>query len=350
MRLTRGKMKAHSWLNELPNDLLVVIAETLLADAQHGIVASVCLRLAQKRFARLFAQRLTSTDKYLDAAFRASYRWTIDRFDSITDEKTVSGLFRTPFGHEFRLLLFPRGNMTDSHASVYLEVGNHDALPDGWVRRARVTFRAVRVDEKEIVERSTPCELCDAVVDWGFREFLLLESIRDFLRDGTLEIDIHVSVTNPFIQRNLSFLLIKQRSMAAIYEKKKKAIRLVVPRATRDVRRAILTEGQQVACLQCQQPLTTFMSAAAINTRGSSQYVTCARSCIPVHVLDVHERLRCTHGIACHGLSWPLSSSCVAPEWLADAAIDKSRRNAEAVLAPYSEIRRERHSQLIMAA
>lgn len=348
MRRTRGSLKAHSWFNELPDDLVVLIAEALLADAQFGIVASVCFRLTQARFARLFDRRLASTKTQWEAAFRASYRWTIENFTSITEERTVSGTFQTPFGHEFRLLMFPRGNGIDSHVSVYLEVGNADGLPDGWKRRAQFTFRAVN-HSQEVNERSTPCEFSDDVVDWGFREFIPLDNIFDYLRNDVLEIDIYVSVSTPSsIQRNLETLWARQRLLLEIHEKKKRAIKLVAPRATRDVQCAILMGRQKISCRHCMQPLTTFKSAAAIRTRGSSQYVTCSRGCPPVHVLEVHERLRHMHNISLISrMSWPYTKNCSAPEWLAGKAIQESRARVDSVLAPRSEARRERHSKVI---
>ncbi|EGG17298.1 hypothetical protein DFA_08291 [Cavenderia fasciculata] len=68
-----------------------------------------------------------------------SYVWRIENFSKIKDRKIYSNTFQVS-GYSWKLVAYPKGSKTDENLSLYLEVANHDSLPDGWSHVVHFSF------------------------------------------------------------------------------------------------------------------------------------------------------------------------------------------------------------------
>lgn len=353
--MPRRSKSGNDWVWHLPNDVIGHIVELLLTgDTVDGLLGCTCLRLVQKSYAAIISQWYPSSTEMMRRAFYAGYRWTVRPFDALQgDVKVLSNAFQTPAGHVFRLLLFPRGNGTDTHNSLYLEVVNPELLPENWRRYASIRFEAQNADEDQSIVRWTQCEFNTSLVDWGFRQLVSLQELHNgFLDDGgAICIRIQVDVMPP--REPLSTVFLTRRWRAQLSAEHRKAVALVLPRAARDLRRIMTRKGSMGACPDCGQRLTMFYSAARNKTRASFDHITCAGgTCSPVHVLSVHssQRLARGHDVLDFEEAWPSApSEPLAPEFFLPESCASFAQHLAAVLSPTAEGMREQCSRHLAA-
>ncbi|CAI9094723.1 OLC1v1030510C1 [Oldenlandia corymbosa var. corymbosa] len=118
-----------------------------------------------------------SEDHCEDALPRASrFRWTIENF-SLSRRKLISPEFSVA-GYNWRLLVFPRGNLPDGFLSMYLAVSDSSSLPYGWSFCAKFTLAVVdQFDEKYSVKSDDSHRFSLRERDWGFPRFMPLREL-----------------------------------------------------------------------------------------------------------------------------------------------------------------------------
>ncbi|CAL9119400.1 unnamed protein product [Musa textilis] len=109
------------------------------------------------------------------------FTWAIKNFSRLKARKLYSDVFLVG-GHQWRLLLFPKGNNVDS-LSIYMDAADSASLVFGWTRFAHF-------DSQNI--------FCAPRSDWGFPHFMPLSEVHNsskgFLVNDTLIIEADVTV------------------------------------------------------------------------------------------------------------------------------------------------------------
>lgn len=126
------------------------------------------------------------------------FRWQIENFSKITERKLYS---KPPFvagGHQWRILMFPKGNSVD-HLSMYLDVADSNNLPVGWSKNAQFSLSVInQVDPKHTIKKDTVHQFSARESDWGFASFMQLQDLYDpskgFLVNDTVIIEADVQV------------------------------------------------------------------------------------------------------------------------------------------------------------
>lgn len=278
----------------LPRDLLLVVIETLLEDARFGIVATVALRIAARVVDAMMIGRFKETRLMLALSHEAHYRWTLNDFLSIEDERVYSGVFHTPFGHQFRLICFPRGNKTNTHVSAYLEVPERHRLPKHWARTVDIEFRVHFNSADGDALRKTTSIVFDATRrDWGYREFVPVEDLDLVLVDGELQICISVTVAQEIDNTHVLFKRLVWRQL--LEQRRRQVVSIVAPRARRDLLMARSARPESVPCEACGGVLLDVVAdeaRAGATTRGSHVFLSCGGAACPrVHVVAGHRDL-----------------------------------------------------------
>jgi len=130
-------------------------------------------------------------------ALQGEYTWTIEGFTKLKQVKVYSPVFQS--GHyNWRILLFPGGNNVHQ-LSVYLDVADSATLPQGWSRQAHFTLTVHnQKDSQRSVVKDADHHFTIRACDWGFREFVTLQELRDassgFLLDDKLMVSARVRV------------------------------------------------------------------------------------------------------------------------------------------------------------
>jgi len=132
-----------------------------------------------------------------DDALQGEYTWCIDGFTKLKQAKLYSPVFQSG-QYNWRILLFPGGNNVHQ-LSVYLDVADSATLPQGWSRQAHFTLTVHnQKDQSRNVVKDADHHFTIRACDWGFREFVTLQELRDansgFLLDDKLMVSARVRV------------------------------------------------------------------------------------------------------------------------------------------------------------
>mmetsp|Transcript_41401 Transcript_41401/g.100498 ORF Transcript_41401/g.100498 Transcript_41401/m.100498 type:complete len:1169 (+) Transcript_41401:70-3576(+) len=133
----------------------------------------------------------------VDESLTGEYTWTIENFSKMKQVKLYSPVFQSG-QYNWRILLFPAGNNLPQ-LSVYLDVADSSTLPQGWSRQAHFTLTVQnQKDHTKTVMKDADHHFTMRACDWGFREFVPLNELRDpksgFLLDDKLIITARVKV------------------------------------------------------------------------------------------------------------------------------------------------------------
>lgn len=125
----------------------------------------------------------------------AKVRWRLPGFDremrGPATRRIFSPHFSTPFGHVWRILIYPQH---DGFVSLFLDVENYPELSADWCRTTMFSF--------QVGPHTVDCEkqFDAAVVDWGWREHLSHEFVRAHCLDGgelTIKCELHTARPTP---------------------------------------------------------------------------------------------------------------------------------------------------------
>ncbi|KAJ8476606.1 hypothetical protein OPV22_020333 [Ensete ventricosum] len=125
------------------------------------------------------------------------FTWAIKNFSRLKTRKLYSDVFLVG-GHQWRLLLFPKGNNVDS-LSIYMDAADSDSLVFGWTRFAHFGLTVIdQIKSDRSITKECQNIFCALRSDWGFTHFMPLSEIRNsskgFLVNDTLVIEADVTV------------------------------------------------------------------------------------------------------------------------------------------------------------
>lgn len=185
-------------LSSLPPELVNEIALHLLRRRRlfdaYGVV--LLSRTCKALCATLRWQCLRAHKLFVEGG-HVKVRWRLPGFDremrGPATRRIFSPHFSTPFGHVWRILLYPQH---EGYISLFLDVENYSELSANWSRTTMFSF--------EIGPHTVDCEkrFDAAVVDWGWRKHLSHEYVRAHcLRGGQLTIKCELHTAQPMPRR-----------------------------------------------------------------------------------------------------------------------------------------------------
>ncbi|CAI5494319.1 unnamed protein product, partial [Closterium sp. Naga37s-1] len=142
-----------------------------------------------------------------DKTLSKTFRWEIDKFSSLAQDKMFSKPAFLAGGYNWRVLLFPRGNTKSGQLSLYLDVADAASLPSGWNKSAHFVLCVINhYDRKMSVRRDTSHQFNEKESDWGFTSFMSLQDLNDpskgYLINDTLVVEVEVNVlADPYDSR-----------------------------------------------------------------------------------------------------------------------------------------------------
>ncbi|KAI9157792.1 hypothetical protein LWI28_028181 [Acer negundo] len=143
------------------------------------------------------ATTVDNTPQAVDDPLSARFTWTIENFSRLNTKKLYSDLFFVG-GYKWRILIFPKGNNVD-HLSMYLDVADAAALPNGWSRFAQFSLAVInQIHSKFSIKKDTHHQFIARESDWGFTSFMPLGDLYDpnrgFLVNDTCIVEADVAV------------------------------------------------------------------------------------------------------------------------------------------------------------
>ncbi|TXG49238.1 hypothetical protein EZV62_025113 [Acer yangbiense] len=143
------------------------------------------------------ATTVDNTPQAVDDPLSARFTWTIENFSRLNTKKLYSDLFFVG-GYKWRILIFPKGNNVD-HLSMYLDVADAAALPNGWSRFAQFSLAVInQIHSKFSIKKDTHHQFIARESDWGFTSFMPLGELYDpnrgFLVNDTCIVEADVAV------------------------------------------------------------------------------------------------------------------------------------------------------------
>ncbi|XP_061351809.1 MATH domain and coiled-coil domain-containing protein At3g58270-like [Gastrolobium bilobum] len=126
------------------------------------------------------------------------FTWTIKNFSKLKSKNLYSENFILS-GHQWRILIFPKGNSVD-FLSIYLDAGDIAILPYGWSKITKFKFALInQVNEQMTITKETEHQFSAREIDWGFTSFIPLVELYDsssgFIVNDTCIIEAEVFVT-----------------------------------------------------------------------------------------------------------------------------------------------------------
>ncbi|URE13160.1 ubiquitin carboxyl-terminal hydrolase [Musa troglodytarum] len=125
------------------------------------------------------------------------FTWAIKNFSRLKARKLYSDVFLVG-GHQWRLLLFPKGNNVDS-LSIYMDAADSASLVFGWTRFAHFGLTVIdQLKSNRSITKDSQNIFCAPRSDWGFPHFMPLSEVHNsskgFLVNDTLIIEADVTV------------------------------------------------------------------------------------------------------------------------------------------------------------
>lgn len=179
----------------LADDALETIAMQLLQIRMLGEIALVMFGRTCRRHKEIATALCQRPHIRWSNGFKKVFTWHIDVRNA--PKRVYSPVFSCRHGHQWRLLLFFKGNKTKGEGpSLYLEVANSVFLPHCFVREANFMFQLTAVNGPDLVTDQTKHRFTDACPDWGYRTMTGQISEDDFaakyLQNSRLEILVEV--------------------------------------------------------------------------------------------------------------------------------------------------------------
>eukprot|EP00884_Botryococcus_braunii_P009405 jgi/Botrbrau1/18466/Bobra.0072s0049.2 len=129
-----------------------------------------------------------------------SYTWVIPDYANIKmEDKIYSDAFEIG-GHEWNILLFPRGKGSEGkYVSLYLNVPDADAQPLQWGRKASFQLSIInQLDPSKPYCKDAEHVFNEKEIDWGFTAYMASDQLeppeRGYIVDNTLKIRAYVRV------------------------------------------------------------------------------------------------------------------------------------------------------------
>jgi len=161
-----------------------------------------CAKLLLDAGTDVNAQFLTNPGISLDYSINKAtgvYVWRIPNFSKIKERRVYSEVFSI-VGQKWKLVVYPRGSKGDDNLSCYLEIVDHESLPDGWCTLADFSFSVINQLEtaKKIVREVNAHRFYKNHTDLGFPQLIRKSALRDkksgFLVNDTLVVEFLIEV------------------------------------------------------------------------------------------------------------------------------------------------------------
>ncbi|XP_010036558.2 MATH domain and coiled-coil domain-containing protein At3g58250-like [Eucalyptus grandis] len=128
---------------------------------------------------------------------RGEFTWKISYFSEQEATRLYSEAF-TVSGCKWRILVFPKGNDTD-HLSLYIDVPDPVALPNGWTRKAKFHLSVIdQTNNGRSVRKGTEHVFAARQIDRGYPSFIPLTELHNYaagyLANDTLVIKVEIRV------------------------------------------------------------------------------------------------------------------------------------------------------------
>ncbi|CAL9184647.1 unnamed protein product [Musa hybrid cultivar] len=139
----------------------------------------------------------TNDDDDVTETSISKFTWAIKNFSRLKTRKLYSDVFLAG-GHQWRLLLFPKGNNVDS-LSIYMDAADSASLVFGWTRFAHFGLTVInQIKSNRSITKDCQNIFCALRNDWGFSHFMPLSEVHNssegFLVNDTLIIEADVTV------------------------------------------------------------------------------------------------------------------------------------------------------------
>lgn len=219
------------WLPpELVNEVAVQLLRPRRVFDAYGVVmlSRTCRALrVMLRWKCLRAHKLFVEGGYVKV------RWRLPGFDremrGAATRRIFSPHFSTPFGHVWRILIYPQH---DGFISLFLDVENYPELSADWSRPTMFSFQI----GPHIVDAEKRFDA--AVVDWGWHKHLSHEFVRArCLKEGELTIVCELQTTRPTPRRFFAMVRkvgqVKRRYFETVAEHKAHMLAAVDARVAR---------------------------------------------------------------------------------------------------------------------
>lgn len=179
MYLLKNKKKRGE-MDALTDDALYTIGSQLVLVRFLGDTAVVMFARTCHRHKRIMEELCKWSEKRWRRGFKTLYQWRVVDFKTTTD-LIHSPVFSSRHGHQWRLLLFPRGNEIKHRGpSLYLEVANSIFLPQGWCREVNFVMQLTAVHGADVFTEQTLHTFNEQFTDWGYRSLISGITFEDF--------------------------------------------------------------------------------------------------------------------------------------------------------------------------
>ncbi|CAL9216970.1 unnamed protein product [Arabidopsis halleri] len=139
----------------------------------------------------------------MENQYEKKITWTIKNFSSLQSEKIYSDIFVVS-DSKWRLLAYPKGNVDDTHFSLFLEVADSESLPYGWKRHTKCRLTVVNQISEKLSQQEVGLQswFDQKSPNWGFPSMLPLTKLLDkndgFLVNGEVKVVAEVGVLEVF--------------------------------------------------------------------------------------------------------------------------------------------------------
>lgn len=205
--LHKAAMHGHSEVVDMLLKRGAVAAETnneAFTPFQYAVIygRKECARLLLDAGADVNAQYLTNPGIALDYSINKAtgvYVWRIPNFSKIKDRRVYSDVFSI-VGQKWKLVVYPKGSKGDDNLSCYLEIVDHEELPDGWCTLADFSFSVINQLEsnKKIVREVNGHRFYKNHTDLGFPQLIKKTVLKDkksgYLVNDTLVLEFLIEV------------------------------------------------------------------------------------------------------------------------------------------------------------
>ncbi|KAF8006896.1 hypothetical protein BT93_K1020 [Corymbia citriodora subsp. variegata] len=107
------------------------------------------------------------------------FRWMISSFSRQFVRKLYSESFIVA-GCKWRILVYPKGDCSTNHLSLYLDIPDSETLPDGWTRTATFSLSVInQIDNARSHRKDTQHNFNARVKNWGFTSFIPLMELHN---------------------------------------------------------------------------------------------------------------------------------------------------------------------------
>ncbi|CAN7046658.1 unnamed protein product [Brassica oleracea var. botrytis] len=150
-----------------------------------------------------------------------THTWKIEKFSKISMPEIRSNVFEVG-GHQWSILVYPKGCEVPTHLSLFLCVANCDKLLPGWNHFAQFTISMVNKDPKKSKHSDTLHKFGKKEHDWGWKKYMELPKLHDGFIDeyGSLTIMAQVQVIRDRVDRPFPCLDVHyRRELVRVYLK-----------------------------------------------------------------------------------------------------------------------------------